>query len=112
MANSPEHWTTKLEAALEAKQPQRVSRRSSAINYPASLFPLLVEAARRRGMSVTAYQRRAVLAFAVWDLGLDWMHELEDEGPIAPPEGQVISREPARGRGFGRWKITGLSSYE
>lgn len=73
---------------------------------PDRLRPFVVRAARKRGMPVSAYLRRAVLAFVVRDLDLDWDEVMEDE-PSIDAEDNLPPRR-YRGRGFGNWKIRGL----
>lgn len=70
---------------------------------------LLLAAARDRGMSETAYMRRAIMAFVCHDLGLEWSTVMASEGPIRHAgHAAVYDRTPARGRGFGEWTIERL----
>ena len=88
----------------------RGPRRSIAINYPNELYVLVLEAAKARGMSMTAYQRRASLAFAEQDLGFDWLDEMRAEPPIGSfvrPNAGVKSD----GLGFGKWHIVNLRAH-
>jgi hypothetical protein len=73
-----------------------------------SAVPALTEAAKLRNMSVSAYTRRACLAFAAYDLGLNLADLLEDE-----PSQRLKSDPPTTnleegGRGHGNWVIQGL----
>lgn len=69
----------------------------------------LMEAARLRGMSETAYIRRAVLAFVCHDLGIDWDVMMASEGPVRRAgHSAVYDKTPMRGKGFGRWRIERL----
>lgn len=103
-------WMDLMDAAM-AKNEDRTARRSMAVNYPNSLYALVLEAARKRDLSMTAYQRRASLSFAQWDLRYDWWDAMEDE----PPVGRFTSTQArlnAVGRGFGPWHIVDLSDHE
>lgn len=103
----PSHdWRTIVDSQLASKE-TRTPRRSIAVNYPDSLYSLILEAAKGRAMSMTAYQRRAALAVARYDLGFDWATELCDEPGIATFVGGRAATEYA-GFGFGPWLITGM----
>lgn len=103
-----DYWE-RVDGQLAANEP-RATRRSIAVNYPPELYPFVLEAAKQRGMSMQAYQRRAALAFAASDLGFDWLREMAVEPQIGsfvnPGRGTV-----ARGRGFGHWQILDLGNY-
>lgn len=90
-----------------ASTERRTPRRSIAINYPNDLYALVLEAAKLRGISMTAYQRRASLAFAAHDLGFDWDLEMAAE----PPVGSFVrpgAGTKCAGSGFGAWRIRAL----
>jgi hypothetical protein len=71
--------------------------------------PLLLHAAQARGVSTDTYIRRALSAFLVYDLGLDWWELLSDE-PWATLSGQSLhERRPLAGAGYGPWQIDSLS---
>jgi hypothetical protein len=69
-------------------------------------------AARRRGMSPSAYLRRAAVAFATFDLDRDWDEVMADE-PGFTAFGKNMGKSPYRpnGHGFGPWKITGVEAH-
>lgn len=98
-------------AAREDREP----RRSIAINMPNRLFSLVSAAAKQRGLSYTAYARRAVISFAQADLGFDWNEQMADEPGIVPIErdadvfrgGKIMA-----GSGYGPWKIVGLEQHD
>jgi hypothetical protein len=63
-------WAKTIDEQLTVKDADRTPRRSMAVNYPTELYALVLAASKNRGMTATAYQRRASLAFACHDLGL------------------------------------------
>ena len=67
---------------------------------------LIKRAARQRGMPVSHYVRRAVLAFVAYDLDIDFI-ELAEHEPAIPQEGTLPPRK-MRGRGYGKWRIRRL----
>lgn len=76
---------------------------------------LLKEAARRRGLNMTGYCRRAIAAFVTHDLGAT---PLETFGHMPRPtefrEGGGHGRPKLTqddGKDFGQWKITGLDEW-
>lgn len=97
-------------AAVESALPGRTQRRSIAVNFPDGMYDVVMEAARARGISSTAYMRRAATAFAAQDLGLDWHELMLDEKGVQQYgiKGGGAALPPARGEGFGPWVITGL----
>lgn len=97
MAGSKPDWWTTIDDGLTASGPPRSPRRSIAVNYPTALYTPVMVAAAFRSMSATAYQRRASLAFAHWDLGFDW--------------GTVTANEPATPI-TGLWRIVELGSHD
>jgi hypothetical protein len=81
-------------------------RISLGLNYQRSAAGLVIEAARRRNLSITAYARRALLAFVCHDLDVPWEDVMRDEPGIwhrqsEPPEARG-------GKGHGPWKIMRL----
>lgn len=97
-----------IDANLEARVVDKSPHRDYRARVPLSAVPALLEAADLRGMTISAYLRRAGLAFAAYDLGLSLDELLEDE-----PVSQLRWRNPggnpsARGRGHGLWRIGGL----
>lgn len=104
-------WRAVLEDQIAA-QGKRAGRRSIAVNYPTSLYAVVKDAAKARGMSMTAYQRRAALAFAVNDLGLtdDWARLMVDEPPVAS-YGRPVTTAGFGFGPFGAWRILGLGMF-
>lgn len=97
-----------------AAQRKRAGRRSVAVNYPTSLYALVRDAAKARGMSMTAYQRRAALSFALHDLGIEdqWHAVMLDEPAVAPFV--VGSEKPIEAAGFGpfgAWRIRAIGMF-
>lgn len=75
---------------------------------PLEVAPLLAKAAELRGMSVSAYLRRAGLAFVAADLGIPLEDLLRNEPATRlRTEGPKTNRSDA-GEGHGLWKIGGL----
>lgn len=63
-------------------------------------------------MSVSAYVRRAAVAFAEHDTGVPWDELMEGEpgfGVYGSPPGRGAIR--VDGRGFGKWKIVKLDVH-
>lgn len=68
--------------------------------------PLILEAAKKRGMPVSHYYRRAVLAFVAYDLDIDFLELARFEPAI--PESPRLPPRRFEGRGFGPWRIQRL----
>lgn len=66
--------------------------------------PLLKEAARQRGISMEGYLRRAVMAFLVADLGLDWDTVMADEPSVCGFGAEPRTGRRVAGAGYGRWE--------
>lgn len=97
-----------VDAKIAARETRKKPHRDFKTRVPLSAAPILVEAARRRGMSVAAYTRRASLAFAAHDLGLDLRQLLEDE-PVTRGRFDGFAGDRAeQGQGHGDWVIGGL----
>ena len=96
--NNP--WHEHLLSGLAAGPRDRISL---GLNYQRSAAGLVAEAAARRNLSITAYARRALLAFVCHDLGLDWDDVMADE----PGLWHRQSEAPAArgGKGHGAWRI-------
>lgn len=96
-------------AAREDREP----RRSIGVNMPNRQFALVAQAAANRGLSYTAYARRALIAFAEADLGFDWNEEMADEPGIIPIDGSEKFKrgKPMAGTGYGPWKIVALEQH-
>lgn len=89
----------------------RTPRRSLAINFPPSMAGHIIAAARRRDMSITALARRALMAFVVYDLGLDWDEVMADEPRLRTFDAQGTEPERLAGGGHGPWRITKLETH-
>lgn len=94
----------KLARQKKAKKPHRDFR----ARIPLNAAPALNEAAAQRGMSVSAYLRRAGLAFAAHDLGLDLAQLLEDEPATRSRFAGTAADREMGGQGHGLWRIGGL----
>lgn len=90
------------------KDGSRPACRYYKVRVQNSATMLIRDAAARREMSVSAYLRRAGIAFAAYDLGLDLAELLKDEPPTRLKyDGPRADRTEA-GEGHGRWRIGGL----
>lgn len=92
-----------------ANNRKKNSIRAVAASFSFRTYPLVVAAARARGISIAAFVSRSALAMAVRDLGLDWDEEMRAEK--APGRfGERLDRpeEWKGGRGAGPWKIRGI----
>jgi len=90
------------------KEGTRPPHRSYRVRVQLSATMLIRDAAAARGMSVSAFLRRAGIAFAAYDAGLDVADLLKDEPPTRLKfEGPRVNREEG-GQGHGKWKIRGL----
>ena len=98
-----------VEATLLTRKSPKKPHRDYRLRIPLSAAPALLAAAEKRGMSVSAYTRRASLAFAAHDLGLDLAQLLIDEPATRHKfDGGGLDREEA-GQGHGNWVIEGLA---
>lgn len=80
--------------------------RISRIGFSTAAHPFLVKAARTRGISLSGYIRRAVMAWVAHDLGLDRIQLFELDAGITPI-GRVGSR-PTKDldeKIYGRWEV-------
>ena len=113
-------WADRLLGQVDSKvQPRTPKRRVNVVVRPEA-FPLIVEAARRRKMSVGAYAFRAVWAFVCTDLGLNWFDEMKFEprprnlgerGFVPGEHSKNIVASRRHGYGHGNWKIEQLGNY-
>jgi hypothetical protein len=118
---SGEPWADRIMGQIEANATGGApSKRRIAFLTRRESFGQVIEAARRRDLSLTAYVFRCVWAFVVTDLGLDWFEEMEHEprarrlgqrGFVAGERSIDIKDTRKKGRGHGNWKIDGLSNY-
>lgn len=65
-------------------------------------------AAEHRGIAMASFVRRAVVAFACHELGLDYGKVMANEGPILGPTGHGEAEKDLGGRGHGEWEIVTL----
>jgi hypothetical protein len=65
-------------------------------------------AARARGLSLSAYCRRAIFAFAAFDMGLNPADLLAMEGRTAAATQRSLDAVDRQGQGHGRWRIVRL----
>jgi hypothetical protein len=107
-------WRDVVEGNLdeaEAARPRKQVRRTTPIDLTPHMKQIVTVAAARRGLSIAAYARRAVMAFAARDLGLDWWETMTDEPQVRTSASSAKS-ELGPGVGFGPWKIEGLGQWE
>lgn len=96
-------WMQLVEDAVGERTVQRYLLQA----YMAEEYrPLVKSAAAKRGMPVSHYTRRAVLAFVAYDLDIDFIELAEHEPPI--PEGVGLTPRKMGGKGFGKWRIRRL----
>lgn len=77
------------------------------LTVPDPLWPLLLRAATRRGASVTAYIRRATIAFVAHDLNLPLERVLQLDPRWSNPGSNRTDADPEGIRG-GSWEIEDL----
>jgi len=105
-------WKQILDQEIEGRRTKRThTDRSVGVNMNTEQWKIIDRAAARRQMSVAAFVRRAALALAVHDLGLDWAEVMKDE---VSPRGHgnaryYNTRENAGGIGHGLWRIREMS---
>jgi hypothetical protein len=102
-------WQELLQSKLDRPP---AGTRTSAIRTNAAIDKAIKDAAANRNMSVTAYIRRAAVAMAVYDLGLEWDAVMSDEpgfGVFGENPGRAVIRP--EGHGFGPWKIREVSPH-
>lgn len=103
MTQETNPWHEHIRSGLAAGPRDRISL---GLNYQRSAAGYVAEAARRRNLSITAYARRALLAFVSHDLGIPWEEIMRDE----PGLWHRQSEPPAArgGKGHGPWQIRKL----
>ncbi len=99
----------RIEASRVNKRPSRMI----SVNWNETLYGIVKQAAEARGISLSAYVRRAAAAMACYDLGLDFYTVMKDERGTRG-YGQRGGRadeiaESSQGRGFGLWEIQELA---
>lgn len=108
-------WREIVRDQLNVRATERVAARqrdhgkpivTSRTGFAAAVQPLLVEAARRRGISIAGYIRRATMAFVAKDLGLDPIEVFaQDMAPAPYQRGGAHSDRDLDGKRFGQWKV-------
>jgi len=88
----------RLDAVVE-----RQAQRPFLVRFgnPPLWHDIIDEAARRRGIAIDGYARRALMAFVTRDLGLEWTEVMADE-PTVYDWDDFEAREQ-HGEGFGDW---------
>jgi hypothetical protein len=105
-------WQQRILDEVSAERDTRPPRRSIGLNYPTSMHSNIVAACRARDMSLTSYTRRALMAVATYDLGLDWFTVMADEPPMCRFGTNSQERQLESGLGdFGPWKIISMEDY-
>ncbi len=111
MARKPDPKDVMLDR-IEASRINKRPSRMISVNWNDTLYLVVKNAARMRGISLSAYVRRAAVAMAVYDLGLDYFTVMKDERGTrgygdrgGNPEEIAAS---AQGRGYGSWEIKEL----
>lgn len=78
----------------------------SRVGFAPAVQPFLVAAAKRRGISIAGYIRRATMAFVARDLGLDPIQLFElDLAPAPYGKGGSDAIRDLDGTVFGSWKV-------
>jgi hypothetical protein len=77
------------------------------VGLPLEVADAIKDAAYGRGMTMSAYLRRAATAFAAYDTGVDFYELSENEYAISEP-GQTLPGVRKAGRGHGSWVIREL----
>lgn len=113
MPKSLPDWGETLLTEFDAHHTDgRKPRLSIAVNFDDQLYKIVKDAAEARDMSLTAFLRRAALAIATVDQGLDWQTIMQDEPAIAPfVQGGARTGQRKAGFGNGPWKIEGLTEH-
>lgn len=98
----------RIEASRVGKKPRRII----SVNWSDVLFMVVNRAAKKRGISKSAYVRRAAVALACHDLGLDYAKVMEGEAGTLPygkggGKPEEIG-ESKNGMGYGQWAIRAL----
>jgi uncharacterized protein (DUF1778 family) len=91
---------------VQGKGMVMVERRSVTLQVSTDEHRALFRAAKARGLSMSAYARRAAIAFAAHDLDLNRVEVHENEPAIVARD----ENEPRmfHGEGFGSWNIEKL----
>lgn len=105
-------WADRTLADVKRVSEKRRGRRTQAVSrlgleIMPKCMPLLVEAARRRGIAPTGYIRRAMLAFIAHDLNMELTDVLATDPRFSHPESNRVSQDP-EGKLGGSWDIEDL----
>lgn len=109
-------WRDNVNSAVKAKgrttsqenpgasQTFRISR----VGFGVLAHPFVVRAALKRGISLSGYLRRAALAFAAHDLGLNRIDLFELDAAVAPP-GRIgsLPTKDLDEKIYGSWEVQG-----
>lgn len=77
----------------------------SRVGLAVAAHNLLVRAAKRRGISISGYIRRATLAVVAMDLGMNAVDLFEMDNGIAPPSRRGSPSKDLDGAIYGRWEV-------
>jgi len=104
--NWMENALERVRARQKGQKPAKSRKSGTWVYYDPPFRVLLDEAAKRRGIGMAGYIRRAVAAFIAHDLGLSFT---EVTGHLAKPK-HVDERVPPGkinddGKGYGAWLI-------
>lgn len=97
---------------IEASRANKHPTRMISINWTEDLYVVVTRAAKARGISKSAYVRRAAAAMAAFDQGLDYHTVMASErGTRAYGDLTAHPADAQRslaGQGYGTWKIKEL----
>jgi len=102
------------QVAVQAANTREKSNGSSATirlsraHFSVEAHPFLVQAAQRRGISISGYVRRATMARVAADLGIDPIELFKLDSAITPLGQGGNPRHPDRdldGALYGRWEV-------
>lgn len=97
-----------IDAVLATRKEKKPPHRDFKARMPLSTVQYVIEAAKIREMSVSAYLRRAGLAFVAHDMNLDLAELLEDEPVTRIRYESPNADRQEGGAGHGKWIIGGL----
>lgn len=92
----------------DKRRRDKLPHRDFRVRVPLSAVTALRLAAERRGMSVSAYARRAAIAFVAHDLGISLTELLRDEPLTRHNSMRIADIVSEGGRGHGPWNIERL----
>lgn len=87
------------------------ARTSMMVNFLQRDREMLVEAARQRDMSLSAFFRRSAFAIASYDLGIPWGTITAEERPFRNFGELNIGGEFKAGEGHGPWIINDMGVF-